>query len=427
MNRRFVFGSDRLSRFLIVFGFAAAVGACSEKLEGGASCPVLCPQQQIDLKDTLIEPVIVDSTRADFSPIGEESELLLTARGDTFETRVVMRFDSLPRFYFKPAAPNDTVFITAADSARLRVRLDTVTLSEGIGSPTAPVTVEAYDVDAIADTTTADLLPLFTSARLLGSKTFAPESLKDTLEIPIASATVANRITQRTHLRLGLKLVSGKSAQLRLLTNAATVLFKPAADTTLSASLLSATPPDSALATLRANLADFVIVARGNDPLPPATIGIGGYPARRTYMRFSLPSHIVDSSTVVRASLILTQVPRAHSPGAADSITILPLAVTAAPSLTDVSRLLNLGSRLGITDSLRVRPLDGGVRRFELVSLVRVWKLTKAEETQRALVLVSRNEGTNVSEAVFYSSEADPSLRPKLQLVYAPRFSQGLP
>ena len=436
MNRRFFFRPSvvAVSRLLTALGFfgVAALSGCGEKLEAGASCPLLCPAtKDVDLKDTTVDAIAVDTSVAGFPVIGEEAPLLLAARGDTLDTRVIFRFDSIGKTFSHPSVPADT-FVTHVDSATLRVILDTTTAVGVPSLPTQPVTIELYDVDSPADTVAADLLPLFNPSRLLGSKTFAPESLaKDTLFLPVAPAAVLERIIKGARLRIGLRLVSPTSTQLRINSTATgTVLrFKPAADTAVSVLLRSMTPSDTTLTTLRNDLADYVITAKGITPPPPNTIAVGGYPARRTFLRFDLPSHIVDSSTVVRATLTLTQYPMRDSPNALDSLGVYPFAVTAGTVVTDVSRLLRLVTvnTVSAADSLRIVPADSGTRRLELVNLVRVWKNTKPEQTQRALVLAIGEEGVNPAIAAFFASEAAIELRPRLQLTYVPKVTLGLP
>jgi hypothetical protein len=420
---------------LILGGFVAAVSiaACGEKLESGAACPILCPTPDVQLLDTTVEAIAVDSSLSGFPVIGEEQPLLLAARGDTLDTRVIFRFDSIAKTYPHPSAPADT-FVNHIDSATLRIVLDTTTVVGVPALPKTPVTVEMYDVDgAASDTVAADLLPLFTPSRLIGSKTFAPESLaKDTLFLPVDQATVLSKIVNGARLRIGLRLVSTASTQLRIFSAAssgAVLRFKPAADTAVTVSLLSHTPTDSTLAQLRTDLEDYVITAKTLAVRAPNTIAVGGFPANRTYMRFDLPSRIVDSSTVVRATLYLTQTPMRGSANATDSLGIYPFAITAGTVVTDIPRLMRLVtvSTLAATDSLRVVPADSGARRLELVGLVRVWKNTKAEQTQRALLLVAGAEGSNPAMASFFASGASSGLRPRLQLTYVPRVTLGLP
>jgi hypothetical protein len=117
------------------------------------------------------------------------------------------------------------------------------------------------------------------------------------------------------------------------------------------------------------------------------------------------------------------------SANATDSLGIYPFAITAGTVVTDIPRLMRLVtvSTLAATDSLRVVPADSGARRLELVGLVRVWKNTKAEQTQRALLLVAGAEGSNPAMASFFASGASSGLRPRLQLTYVPRVTLGLP
>src|SRR5205814_2502189 len=77
----------------------------------------------------------------------------------------------------------------------------------------APVTLEAYNVDtADVDTASVALGSLFRPDRFLGSRTFAPDSLRDSIRIPINADTVALHMVQHTRLRIGLRVVSAKSA-----------------------------------------------------------------------------------------------------------------------------------------------------------------------------------------------------------------------
>src|SRR3954466_12981110 len=159
MNRRFDFRSSvpALSTLLIALGLfgVAALSACGEKLEAGAACPLLCPAtKDVDLKDTTVDAVSIDTSVAGFPTIGEEEPLLLAARGDTLDTRVIFRFDSISKSYPHPSAPADS-FVNHIDSATLRIVLDTTTVVGVPSLPKTPVTVEMYDVDGAASDTVA--------------------------------------------------------------------------------------------------------------------------------------------------------------------------------------------------------------------------------------------------------------------------------
>jgi hypothetical protein len=395
----------------------AALGACEENLDEGKSCPLLCPQTAVNLQQTIIDGVVIDSTIGGYPPIGTSATLLLAAYPDTLDTRVIVRFDTLPQTFQSPKSSSDST-TTHVDSASFRILLDTTSVAELPGPPRRPFTIELYDVDTPAsDTVAADLLPLFNSSRLLGSRTFQLDSLTDTLRIPVTSDSVLDRVLNGTHLRVGLRLVSDSAMSLRLQSTAATSLaFWPSKDTSVVVAPVSNTPTDSTQATLRANLAEYVIVAKG-PPNPPAdALAVGGYPAHRTYVQFNIPPALFDSATIVRASLLLTQRPDRASPRSGDSVTVYPVAITAGAVLTDISRLLELApfpSPLP-ADSIRLVPADSGLRRVELVQLVRIWRAATGIPNQHAIALRIGPESAIGAQTLFFSTEAGGTLRPRL-------------
>jgi len=214
--------------------------------------------------------------------------------------------------------------------------------------------------------------------------------------------------------------------------------FKVSADDAVprrSTGPYSATPSERFIADA---LSDFVIVARKRASDTPAEVlAIGGVPGRRGYLRFDLPRGIVDSTSVVRATLLLTQYPNrlaAHGP---DSVSLYPQAVAASERVTDLTQAADLLARIFAPllrplfrlDSLRTAPDDSGAVTIEVVGLLSVWRQTEAQQTARALVLriPPGVEGVGPDELYFYSMEAAPELRPRLRIVYVPRLGIGLP
>jgi hypothetical protein len=142
-------------------------------------------------------------------------------------------------------------------------------------------------------------------------------------------------------------------------------------------------------------------------------------------MRFNIPSHILDSATVLRATLLLTQ--RSNPVvGSRDTVAVVPQIVTAGVALTDLYRSSLLVNAFAF-DTLRVAPGDSGVRLIELANAVRQWKSTTTFQPQRAIVLRSTREGVSPFELLFYSTEAGNGLRPRLRVNYARSSSFGIP
>lgn len=415
--------------WIIAVGATVAIAACSEKTEAGRGCPLLCPQTAVTLADTTIDASVVsDTTVTGLPPIGNEMFTMLASHGDTLDTRVMVRYDTLPQTYTKNSIDSTIVKI---DTATLVAPLVLDTLHR----PSVPLTIEVYDVDTTATDTVASILaPLFRPNRLIGSKTFAPESLSDTLRIPISTDTVLNRVLNGTRLRVGLRVVSSKSVDLRFGSSQSaspiTLRFKASLDTAataVSVSPLSSTPKDQTF--LAGPLADFTLVVKGSSGSSATILGVGGVPSRRVFMRFNVPSKIIDSTTVVRASLLLTQLPnRRLSPQ--ESVYVYPLAILAGPAVTDVASSLQfLGSngQFGL-DSLSLAPGDSGVRSFEIVGLVRTWKGQATTVSPRTIALRSGSEGSLPAEIDFFSTKAAlAAVRPRLRITYVPQTSYGIP
>jgi hypothetical protein len=104
---RTISSARRLGFVMAALVAAVTVVACTEDYEGGAACPALCPEQNVVVIDTTFDPVVLDTTVFPFPTTGTETELLLARRGDTVDTRPVIRFDSL-RSTTTPVRPTVT-------------------------------------------------------------------------------------------------------------------------------------------------------------------------------------------------------------------------------------------------------------------------------------------------------------------------------
>ncbi|MDE3172109.1 MAG: hypothetical protein KGN74_03475 [Gemmatimonadota bacterium] len=428
----------RSSRVVLFLAATAVVGAgaCSDNLESNAACPSLCPGQAVTLRDTTVDAVVLDTTVSGFPAIGQENYLLISTRGDTIDTRGIFRFDSLPTTYRRGTALVDSA-ISGVDSAYFALRRDT-----SLAVPGGPITISVYDVDTgnqdstATDTAVAALAPLFSPDRLLGYKTFAPDSLgADTIKVPISDDSLFAYIKADKRLRVGVQVTGARGAQIRVGTvqslTPAAILFKPAphGDTTgvtVSNILpLSMTPINSPLIN---DLSDFLLVVKGTPKVQQSLLQVGGLPGKRVYLRFDLPSAIVDSSTVVRATLLLNQIPNPISPDAHDTTGVWPQAILASSAVTDLSRALRLlaaAGAVGVDTLERFSPADGGERSFEMVQLIRAWHTNLSATDPRALAIRSQLEGSSGAEYLFTPSSGPLALRPRVHIVYTPHVITG--
>ncbi len=420
----------RVGLLLFVSSTALFAAACTEDFEGGAGCPALCPQQQAPFRDTIIDAVVFDATVGPFPLLGLSAQTLLASRGDTLETYLVVRYDSVRTTFF-PNNGSASANITTIDSAQLRLRIDTA------GSfSKSPFTIEVFDVDTTdADTSAAVIRSLFRDDRKVSELQVVSGVGADSLRIPIPDSFLEAKIAASRRVRLGLRIATGANVQLRVQAFTAgegdpRLLFDAATDTiyqpivTLPRTTLPAGVDDNPLLLSRTV---YALTVKGSDPLPAGTLGVGGWPANRALLRFDIPRAIRDSSTVVRAELLLTQRP---SPGTdrADSIAVQPFVAVSKNSITDpylIAALSANGSPAGL-DSVLFVPQDSGQRAISIVNVVRSWSTLDSTIT-RAIVLRINGEGATSSELRFHDLSAPAALRPRVRITYLPRTEFALP
>lgn len=419
----------KLSSFLLrSFATAAlftAVSSCSENLDSSGVCSVLCPAIGGDIQNITLDAVVFDTTVNSGPGLGSEPSLILASRGDTLDTRVVIRFDSLPTT-FTPA--NDTSQkITTVDSAYIQLKVDTLSI-KGAG----PYDIDAYDVDTTAnDTSSAAILALFRPDRLISTQRFLRADLKDTTKYYISNAAVLARIQAGARLRVGLRVTSATSTQIRIASAEGGITpllyFRATPDTTthpLAVTPLSTTPSNDKIAA--SLLTDYTVIAKGPPPAPPGVLAIGGWPPRRVYVRFDIPANIVDSTTIVRATLLLNQIPNPLL-GPTDTVFILPQLILAGPAVTDPTKASQVVADIS-SDTAKVRPGDAGLTSIEMAHAFTIWRTQKADTLPRAIILKSLNEGNTPLE-IHFSSVKDVSaiLRPRLRISYTSRVPLRIP
>lgn len=398
--------------------------ACGEDLDGGAACPLLCPGQSVVVFDTILEAIALDTTLVGFPPLGLEPSLTLVSRGDTVDVGSVVRFDVLPTTYLSATGDSS---ITAVDSAYVLFAVNQVgTLVR------APLRIDVYDVDTVAaDTSLAAIRALFRADRLIGGTAFDSAQVRDSIKVYLNNAPLLAKIRAGARLRLGFRASSPSGGQVDLGSvdggQSPILRFDPKPSDTLVTALTvtprSLTPPNEP--QLQLDLADYAVVMAAPPSPTDGTLAVGGFPARRAYLRFNVPARILDSSTVLRATLLLTQRPNPRV-AARDTVPIVAQIVRAGVDVVDIARSAILLDPFAL-DTLRVAPGDGGATQLEVAGALRQWTDLEVFRSQRALVLRSTLEGVSPFEAHFYSLEAPTALRPRLRINYALRTTFGIP
>ncbi len=445
-------------RLLPFFGVALiTLAACKEDLAGGCASPSLCPGQALEVHDTvLVASEAIDTTVvvSGMPPLGTETGLLVArygdAQGDSVVSGAVLRFDSLPRT-FPPTdttvAPHAVTSISAA-SLHFTSAPDTSLIRDS-------VRFEVIDVDAnVPDLDTATIHQLFITRPALGTLNVNKDSLAVAHIVPLDTAFIRQRVTTPGgRVRLGVRIFSyGHDS-----TGRAAVAISPISSSTAAATGASGSTlvyeghaavsdtVDSLGFNVRSlskstggpefrYLANYQLVLKGSPPAPTGILVVGGLPSKRVYLRFNLPTALVDSSTtIVRATLILHQ--RGDSTFTdVDSIALTPRVVIASPIVTDISKAALLLADLTTIPLRAVRANPNQVRSDSIAlvsrasSIVSLWRAEGPLRIQRAIVLQSSSEGKDPRRFFIYGNTATPdSLRPRLHLTYIPRSGFGLP
>jgi hypothetical protein len=142
-------------------------------------------------------------------------------------------------------------------------------------------------------------------------------------------------------------------------------------------------------------------------------------------VRFNIPSKYIDSSTVVRATLLLNQIANpVLDPG--DTVRLVPQVVLAGTPVVDPTRAAQTIANIS-ADTLKLTPGHEGKVDVELAAAFSLWRVQPADTLPRAIVLKSNSENTLPLELRFSSSEDIAALRPRLRISYTTRVPLGLP
>ena len=375
---------------------------CQEKLTAPADCPALCPGGQPQVFDE----VFTATPGADSSYVGyvlpHQAPGLLVSNGlQGFEERALIRFlaraDSLSVRDTLRAYTIDSVALSFAVAARDTnldgLSLQLYRLSPGIDSAT----------------TYADVTPAFVPESLI-----TPLAVPDTVNSGVVRAVfqgvdlsaIQIAAADSGRLALGIRIASPTPTGIRLGALAG-------GNGPLFTTYVTLDVPDTGTARLRTlalGAAFNTYVSEVPQVSDTTLLAVGGAPSARTLLRFDLPSRILDSATIVRATLELTPV----------------APVTGLP--TDPARLLgravlaDVGAKSPVsTTTIRIPEdtleIGTSIVSLEAVRLVELW--LGASRRPSAVVLSLTPEASSFSRPVFYSTRApDTALHPRLRLSY---------
>jgi len=407
----------RYTTVSLVLGGALIAGlamGCQEDLMAPANgtCPDFCPPEQLQVVDSiLLDNVLSDSGYVGYIQPWEATGLQVyrdSTAGSEHASRAMFSFLALPDSLL--LSSGDTAYgpIVATDSFSVTLKLRQRNLAA------TGLELAIYRIPVSVDSTTgyADLDPYFSDSTLLATVSI-PDSLVDGNVIatmdPLAFPDYGpdgNRAAIGVALRNPNEYVQFGSIEANAAANLTRYVQLDSAGTSVPRQQGAGPGFDSFVGT----------------PLPavPATARpVGGSPAARTILRFDMPRRIIDSSRVLRATLVLLPVEPVLGPPT-DSLAVIAQGLTAdvgaksplRPVSQDSVPLLVAFLPAGSTDTVRL----------DVTDLVIGW--TRDSTRPRALAVRSVPEGSSFAE-LRLGAASSGALRPRLHVTFVPPLQLG--
>lgn len=396
---------------------AALAGAgllgCREDITAPGNCPDLCPAGRVQMADTVLQGVVVsDTSQRGFVSVREASILVL-ANTDSLKAVGVLRF--LPRATYWTTGTDTTRILPASyDSVTLSLRVsqhDTAAHDVWILVYRAPGSIDSLVTWAsvqplLADSLIIDSVRVPDSLSVAAVRALFPDSLIARMEpAPEDSGTVAIVLALRAPTQTMISVASvnltGEPARLRW--------FARAADTSKVHTFDVGPVFDTFVQT----------------PIPPefdsTALRVGGLPSARALLRFNLPAGLIDSTRIVRASLVLAPVRAARGrPG--ETFTISARAV-----IRDFGPKSIFTSDSALHATVQVTAGDTSNVTLEMGHVLRTWRGVSTDSLPRTVLLMIEQEGQSLGEVAFARSTAGVAAAPSVRITYIKPYVFGVP
>jgi hypothetical protein len=396
---------------VVVTGLAA----CGDALlaPGNGTCPAFCPPERVSVIDSILSNNIERDTAVEGYVLPWEAGGLQLVSDSTApvlqESRAVIRFRQFPDSVLQTAGGTIMAPVVQVDSFSLQLPVrDRSLLHTGLELVVyrLPVTVDSaasfVDLDPyFADSAQIAIIPVGDSVVDSILTTVLDTSAFPTFDQDGRRAAVGVEVRAPAGAVLTLGSVNANDGAVlqryMQVDSAGTIVHR--ADGKLP------------------ELDTFVGPPQG-DP-GPGILQVGGSPSARALLRINLPARIIDSSTIVRATLLLLPAaPVFGGPG--DSLRIIAAGV--GVDIGPKSPVLSVAG-----DSLAhllatVAPGSTDTVRLDVTTLFVGW--ANDSTSARTLMLRAVPEGNGFAELWFGSSAAG-ALRPLLQVTFVPPIVLG--
>jgi hypothetical protein len=386
-------------------GLVLIAAACTDSPVAPAVCPEYCPVAQLVVVDSILPASVVrDTSYVGYVKPNEASEMQV-ALDDSVVSRGVVRFGAFPEEILIEGTGLSGA-VVATDSFELQLFVS----KRSAATESTEIVVHRLPVEVDSATTYAQLEPYFDDSTVVGTLELSDTLIAGTVSTIIPGDAFPTLADDSLVAAVGLAYDSVQAGFADIVTVDSAfqsiIMIRYAQVDSAGEATVQASD------TTSARFDTFLFTAF---PAPDAnSLTVGSAPANRTLLSLNLPTQILDSSSIVRATLLL--VPSEPVVGVTgDSLVIVAQALAAdvgpkSPTVSLTSGVEGAGIAVvpaGSTDTVRV----------EITHLLRAWATSSG--LPRALSLRALSEAGSLCEARFHSSRSTIGV-PSLQVSYVP-------
>jgi hypothetical protein len=389
--------------------------ACRENISAPGQCPALCPSSQVQVSnDTLFGVDTSDvAVRGFVTPA--EGTILVASDLDSLKGRVLLRFVTRPTRWFPVASDTAGVTIGGVDSATLDLRIarDTAVknlrmllyrLPASVDSNATFTSMTAYFADSmLIDSIRVDSIPGNDTLRFIAlHHRFLPAALVEPFssDSGVVAMGVGFRADARTAVTVSAVESGASSARLKFYVH-------------------GVAPQDTLRHTFELGPSFDTFVTNPVPAAPDTGLLVGNIPSARSIVRFRIPRSLIDSTTVVRATLVMSQLRSATGrPGETFTVEARPVIRDyAGKSLTHTDTTVYGRATVTVGDTAQLA--------FEVAPMLRFWRVG-GDSLPRTMLLRVRPEGGVLGEVTLAGRTAG-ARAPFLVVTYVRPYAFGVP
>lgn len=396
--------------FALLSGLGWVALACTEQTTAPAACPEFCLSTEVVLVDTVMNSVVVrDSSFRGYVLAHRGVTMQVASPGGTVESRGLIEFRRFSEEILFDTAQAETRPVAALDSFRLTLRMrDRNELVPGL-----EVVVYRLPVGLDSTATFASTAAAFDPANVIGSVPVADTLTPDSVNIIIDGSAFPTFAADSQRVAIGVAIRG----------SAPTFASFGTDEANSGATLRRFARVDSAGTLVERSdqqqVAFDTFVRTAPTAAGDTALVVGETPSARALLRFDLPSLIIDSSDIVKATLLLVPVGAARgAPGdtfnlqanglGADFGPKSPVVIILPSAGADSTALLGASVPVGSTDTVAI----------DVTTVIRNWQ---ANDRPHSMMLRVSTEGGTLGGLLFASSR-HPTLRPALQITFVTPF-----